>query len=234
MKHRARESFEHWAHDYDRSLLQHYLFQPSYLVFMEQIARWRVSNPQPFALLDIGCGTGELASLLARSDWPAHAVGLDYAPNMCAQAAAKIQAAQLDDRAHFLAGDSEHLPFAPGSFDWVTCSNSFHHYPNQQSVVDEVYRILKPGGRFILIDGFRDNAIGWFVFDVLIARIEGNVHHAPWSQIDDYFRQSGFVDIHRRKFNVWMPLCATVGEKPAAPSGVVRPARPPDGGAVGQ
>lgn len=215
MKKKAKQSFEKWADSYDRSLLQHYLFQPSYLVFMEEIAKWYEAHQQPFITLDIGCGTGELASLLARSDWPAQAVGLDYAPNMCIQAAEKVEAAGWDDRARFTAGDSEHLPFCDASFDLVTCSNSFHHYPHQQVVVDEVYRILKPGGMFILIDGFRDNAIGWFVFDVIIAHVEKNVHHAPWTQIDGYFRQSGFANIRRRKFNVWMPLCATMGEKPS-------------------
>lgn len=214
MKEKARHAFEKWADRYDKSLLQHYLFQPSYLVLMEEIARWREAHTDPFVTLDIGCGTGELASLLARSDWPVRAVGLDYSPNMCAAAAAKVQEATWADRAQFTAGDSEHLPFADAAFDLVTCSNSFHHYPHQQAVVDEVYRILKPGGVFILIDGFRDNAVGWFVFDVLIARVEKNVHHAPWSQIDGYFRQTGFQNIRRRKFNVWMPLCATIGAKP--------------------
>jgi len=215
MKQKAKFAFEKWADRYDKSLLQHYLFQPSYLVFMEEIARWRQAHADPFVTLDIGCGTGELASLLARSDWPVRAVGLDYSPNMCALAAAKVEGAPWTDRAQFTAGDSEHLPFANAAFDLVTCSNSFHHYPHQQAVVDEVYRILKPGGMFILIDGFRDNAVGWFVFDVLIAHVEKNVHHAPWSQIDGYFRQTGFQDIRRRKFNVWMPLCATIGTKPS-------------------
>lgn len=215
MKKKAKHAFEKWADRYDKSLLQHYLFQPSYLVFMEEIARWRLAHPGLFTTLDIGCGTGELASLLARSDWPVLAVGLDYAPNMCIAAAAKVEGAPWADRAQFTAGDSEHLPFADGAFDLVTCSNSFHHYPHQQAVVDEVFRILRPGGMFILIDGFRDNAVGWFVFDVVIAHVEKNVHHAPWSQIDGYFRQTGFKEIRRRKFNVWMPLCATIGVKPA-------------------
>lgn len=217
MKSTARTRFDLWAESYDRSLLHHFLFRPSYLVFMEEIARWHDRNPRPFRVLDVGCGTGELAALLAASNWPVQAVGLDYSPSMCELAAAKAERIAGPDRPGFVAGDSEFLPFASGSFDVVACSNSFHHYPHQADVVHEARRLLRPGGQFILIDGFRDNVIGWVVFDVIVGHIEKDVHHAPWSQIDGYFRDAGFVGIRRRKFNFWMPLCATIGEAPEGP-----------------
>ena len=53
-------------------------------------------------------------------------------------------------------GDSERLPFATGSFDFVTCTNSFHHYPRQNRAVVEMHRVLRPGGRLLIIDGYRD------------------------------------------------------------------------------
>ncbi len=239
MKSRAMREFERWAQTYDRSLLHHFLFRPSYVVLMEEIARWRSGHTRPFRVLDIGCGTGELAAMLAHSAWPVEVVGPDYSPAMCRQARAKssggrdaaggttnatagdesasgtrlAQAAEDTARkARFAAADSEFLPFADATFDVVTCSNSFHHYPHQAEVVRGVRRVLRPGGRFILIDGFRDNVVGWVVFDVIIDRIEGQVYHAPWSVIDGYFREAGFGHIRRRKFNFWMPLCATIGD----------------------
>jgi ubiquinone/menaquinone biosynthesis C-methylase UbiE len=211
MKARAREQFAAWAGTYDRSLLHHFLFRPSYIALMEEIARWYDRHQRPFRVLDIGCGTGELAAMLATSDWPVEAVGMDYVPEMCMAAGEKLRGHTDPGRAWFAAGDSEFLPFADASFDIVTCSNSFHHYPHQQAVVHKIKRLLRPAGRFVLIDGFRDNVVGWFVFDVVITRIEGGVFHAPWSTIDGYFRNAGFTDIHRRKINFWMPLCVTVG-----------------------
>ena len=212
MKERALRQFEGWADSYDRSILHHFLFRPSYLVLMEEIATWHREHQYAFRVLDIGCGTGELAGMLAQSDWPVETVGLDYSPAMCTRARHKTSRVDLGHRAGFTAGDSEFLPFADGSFDLVTCSNSFHHYPSQQAVVKNVHRLLKPGGRFMLIDGFRDNIVGWIAFDVIINRVEGNVYHAPWSVIDRYFRNAGFVNISRRKFNFWLPLCATMGD----------------------
>lgn len=215
MKDRAKAQFERWAGSYDRSLLHHFLFRSSYVALMEEIAQWHAAQRRPFRVLDIGCGTGELAAMLAHSPWPVQAVGLDYAPAMCRAAERKLHGLDAASRAAFAAADSEFLPFADASFDVVTCSNSFHHYPHQAAVVRGVRRVLRPGGRFVLIDGFRDNVVGWVTFDVIVSAIEKGVYHAPWPVIDGYFRDAGFTNIRRRKINFWMPLCITVGEVPA-------------------
>ena len=212
MKDRARRQFENWADTYDRSILHHFLFRPSYLVLTEEIARWYAEHQRTFRVLDIGCGTGEMIGLLKAGHWPIEAVGMDYAPAMCVQASRKAATLGSETYARFAAGDSEFLPFADRAFDIVTCSNSFHHYPHQQAVVREVRRLLAPGGRFVLIDGFRDNVVGWVAFDVIIAMVEKNIYHAPWHVIDGYFRAAGLTNIRRRKFNFWMPLCATIGD----------------------
>jgi len=71
--------------------------------------------------------------------------------------------------------------------------------------------LLKPDGRLMLIDGFRDNIIGWVMFDLIIARVEEHVFHAPWSTIRKYFVEAGFSDIRHRKFDFWFPKVITVG-----------------------
>jgi len=149
--------------------------------------------------------------MLAGTSLPARVVGLDYSPAMCRMANAKNSLANINGPLSFVSADSEHLPFHDGSFDVVTCSNSFHHYPHQQAVIHEMRRVLRPGGRLMLIDGFRDNVIGWVVFDVIIDRVEKHVYHAPWSVIDNYFRKAGFCEIRRLKFNILFPALLTVG-----------------------
>jgi len=211
MKSLARNEFESWAHTYDRSLLNRFMFQPAYRALLEELHAWRGGIDEPFDLLDIGCGTGTFDAMLAASPLKARVVGLDYAPAMCKVASAKAHQAGLADRLRYLAADSEHLPFTAGSFDVVTCSNSFHHYPHQQKVIHEMRRLLRPRGRLMLIDGFRDNVIGWVVFDVIIRGVEKEVHHAAWSTIHKYFQAAGFCDIHRRKLNFWFPLLLTIG-----------------------
>ncbi len=211
MKRQAKDEFEAWAETYDNSLLHRFMFQPSYRMFLQELQAWRGAITEPFDLLDIGCGTGSLAAMLALSPLPASVVGLDYSPAMCNVADRKARQAHIADGVRFVSADSEHLPFADASFDVVTCSNSFHHYPHQQAVVHDIRRVLRPGGRFMLIDGFRDNIVGWFVFDVIIGAVEKPVFHAPWSTVHMYFETAGFRDIRRRKFNYWFPLLLTIG-----------------------
>ncbi len=211
MKRLAKEEFESWAGTYDRSLLNLFLFQPSYRMFLEEIVAWRGVDPEPFDLLDVGCGTGTFDAMLAGSSLPARVVGLDYAESMCKVASVKAESAGVTDRLRYVTADSEFLPFTDDSFDVITCSNSFHHYPHQQNVIEDFRRVLRPGGRLMLIDGFRDNVVGWFVFDVIITTVEKEVFHAPWSKIDEYYRNAGFTGVRRRKFNFWFPLLLTVG-----------------------
>lgn len=211
MKSLARHEFEAWAHTYDRSLLNHFLFRPSYEMFLEELYAWRGNAGEPFDLLDIGCGTGTFHAMLVATSLKARVVGMDYSPAMCEVAANKAEAIEAAGKLHYAAGDSEHLPFADDSFDVVTCSNSFHHYPHQQDVVRDMRRVLRPQGRLMLIDGFRDNIVGWVAFDVIIATVEKQVHHAPWTEVRGYFETAGFREIRHRKFGFWMPLLLTTG-----------------------
>lgn len=211
MKRRAKAQFDAWAGHYDRSLLNFFLFQPSYITLMEEIARWHAEHPRPFSLLDVGCGTGTLVGLLAGSPWSIDVVGIDYAVNMCA--AAKLKSVDNHHRIRFVNADSDCLPFPDGVFDIITCSNSFHHYPHQQAVVIELARLLSRDGRLIIIDGFRDCALGWFIYDIVVARLEGGVHHAPWTTMHRYFQVAGLRNMRRRKFNFLFPAFATVADR---------------------
>ena len=176
-------------------------------------------------LLDVGCGTGTLAAMIA-AGLPARIIGLDFVADMCRIGADK--AGRIDPhRVRFLAGDAEHLPFRDRSFDIVTCSNSFHHYPHQDLAVREMFRVLRPGGRLILLDGFRDNVIGWFVFDVCVATVERHVRHAPWWEIKRLLIEAGFVRIRQRKFNLVFPLLLTVAQVPGVAATVGRSGQMP-------
>lgn len=237
VKHRARHEFDAWAHSYDTSIVQHLLFQPAYRMFMEELYRWRRTDEREFDLLDIGSGTGSWLAMVAGSGLPARRLaGLDYSAAMCGVANRKAAALQNGAQPPsadlgtqppsavespdltipaFVNGDAEHLPFGDESFDVLTCSHSFHHYPHQAAAVREMKRILRPGGRLMLIDGFRDNVIGWVLFDVFITRAESTpqarVFHAPWSLMRRYFEDAGFIDIRQRKTGIWAPIFLTVG-----------------------
>lgn len=211
MKSTARRQFDDWAETYNQSFLHHFMFRPTYRVLLEELVAWRGEDATRFRVLDIGCGTGNLAGLFAGSSLPARIIGLDYAPAMVRVARENAEKTGVDDDCTFLPGDSEHLPFADASFDLITCSHSFHHYPHKQETVREMRRVLRPGGRLIIVDGFRDNAVGWFVFDVCITAVEKDVYHVPWSEMRELFLRAGLTDVRHRKFSWWFPLLMTMG-----------------------
>ncbi len=212
---RARRQFDGWAQSYDRSVVQHLLFEPAYRMFMEELYRWRRDIPTALELLDIGSGTGTWTARVAGSGLPVRRiVGLDYSAKMCKVALTKAK--EVGEGApEFVNADAEHLPFPDDTFDMLTCSHSLHHYPHQAETVREMHRVLRSGGRLMIIDGFRDNAIGWVLYDVLITRGESahevKVHHASWKTMRGYFVEAGFRDIRQRKTSIWAPIFLTVG-----------------------
>ena len=98
-------------------------------------------------LLDAGCGTAPMLSLLTREYPGQRFVGLDLTPEMINKAKQKNL-----PNTELIVGDCENLPFEADTFDVIINSQSFHHYPDPQAFFDSVYRVLKPGGCLILRD----------------------------------------------------------------------------------
>jgi len=99
--------------------------------------------------LDAGCGTGFLSFELAGRG---HRVtGIDFAPAMLAEARRKAVDRGISIR--FEEGDAEQLPFASGSFDLVVSRHVLWTLPHPEAAIDGWIRVLRPGGRLVVIDG---------------------------------------------------------------------------------
>ncbi|MGH6961730.1 MAG: class I SAM-dependent methyltransferase, partial [Dongiaceae bacterium] len=104
-------------------------------------------------VLDVGCGTGVLTRLAAETvDPEGVAVGIDPGPAMIG--IARLKAARTHSRASFKLGVIEALDFVNDGFDVVLCSFVLHHLPADVKLAGlrEVWRVLKPGGRLMLVD----------------------------------------------------------------------------------
>jgi ubiquinone/menaquinone biosynthesis C-methylase UbiE len=99
--------------------------------------------------LDAGCGTGFLALELAARGHRVAAV--DFAPAMLAEARRK--AAERRAAIRFEEADAEQLPFASGSFDLVMSRHLLWTLPHPEAAIDEWIRVLRPGGRLVVVDG---------------------------------------------------------------------------------
>jgi ubiquinone/menaquinone biosynthesis C-methylase UbiE len=108
-------------------------------------------------VVDLGCGSGAFTALLARAGYAA--VGLDISPKLVAVGRRKYP------HIEFVEGDIERLPFADASFDGVLLSGVVHHFPDPSRCAAEVFRVLRPGGRFLAFDPNRMNPFMWLYRD---------------------------------------------------------------------
>lgn len=100
------------------------------------------------SILDIGSGAGQLAGhLLTYSDPEARITCIDLSHNMLLRARRRLQS----DRPAYVAADLTCLPFADGSFDGATCGYVIEHVPDTKAGLSEIARVLRPGGRLLLL-----------------------------------------------------------------------------------
>jgi ubiquinone/menaquinone biosynthesis C-methylase UbiE len=147
--------FGRWAEHYDRSVLQRLIFGPLQERVLEQIA---AAVPEPGAVLDVGCGTGQLMRRVAGRFPLATLTGVDPSADMV-----RVAQASVPDGApvRFLEAFAEHLPFEGRAFDAVVTTMSFHHWANQPDALLEVRRVLSPGGVFVLADALPVGMLRW-------------------------------------------------------------------------
>ncbi|HEY7126491.1 MAG TPA: methyltransferase domain-containing protein [Ktedonobacterales bacterium] len=99
--------------------------------------------------LDVATGTGHTAFALA--PLVRAVVGIDLTPEMLAEAQ-RLQAARTLPNVSFQVADVHHLPFADAAFDLVTCRRAAHHFSNIGGALQEMRRVLRPGGRLVVDD----------------------------------------------------------------------------------
>jgi demethylmenaquinone methyltransferase/2-methoxy-6-polyprenyl-1,4-benzoquinol methylase len=107
--------------------------------------------------LDVCCGTGDVALALARTG--AQVTGLDFSPEMLAVARRRAQTSNAP--VEFVQGDALALPFADATFDAVTISYGLRNLADFAAGLAEMARVLRPGGRLVVLDFGKPARRGW-------------------------------------------------------------------------
>jgi len=127
--------------------------------YMEQDARAfyeQLDVPPGSRLLDVACGSGQLALCAARDG--VNVTGVDLAPNLVQRARARAKAEDLN--ATFLEGDAENLPFEDGSFDVVASLIGAMFAPRPELVARELLRVCAPGGTIAMANWTPEGFVG--------------------------------------------------------------------------
>jgi ubiquinone/menaquinone biosynthesis C-methylase UbiE len=138
---------------------------PQMALLRKLLARNAVKLVSSGAAADIGCGPGYLAIELARAAPGLHVTGVDLSNAMLAQGIENAALAGVAHAVDFRTGDAAALPFPDGSLDLVVSTLSLHHWDDPVSVLDEIARVLRPGGAFLVFDLRRDvGPAPWLLF----------------------------------------------------------------------
>ena len=112
---------------------------------------------KPKLFLDLGCGTGDLTINIARlAEKDIEITGLDYSETMLEKARQKAQSAGVSQQVSFILGEATQIPFPDAHFDGVGISFAFRNLTYKNPLgpphFAEVIRVLKPGGRYVIVE----------------------------------------------------------------------------------
>lgn len=149
-------------------------------------------------VLDIATGGGHTANAFA--PFVERVTAVDLTPEMLAEAEKFIRG-NGNENVEFIEGDAESLPFSAEVYDIVTSRIAPHHFPNVKTFVEEVNRVLKPEGQFLLVDNVCPEAEELDHFYNTIEKKRDYSHFRAWKKTEwiEMLELSGFEisEFHR-------------------------------------
>ncbi len=175
------------------------------------VADWAMSLMQniidkPDKIAELGCGNGRDAGELLKIYDNASLTALDYSPLSVEKTARNNQDAVKSGRMKVINGDVSDLKLEPESFDLATAFETIYFWPGLERCFKEVFKILKPGGHFMIVsesDG-KDKISQWFK-----KRIDGMNTYTEL-EIESALKSAGFASIktEHHKSRPWIMVLA--------------------------
>jgi ubiquinone/menaquinone biosynthesis C-methylase UbiE len=202
----ARIHYDRWAGAYSRSRL---------LPALQKQALAQLRPGAADRVLDVACGAGALVAEVAPG--VERAAGLDLSSGMLAIARSRLSSTGLGrlTNIEFHLGSSDALPFTDGEFTALVCTTALHHFPEPQRSIDEMARVLAPGGRIVIGDACRDSLPAKLA-DPLYRRFEeGHISLQRKLDIEAMLTRAGLRVTTSR--HLWLRLYALVAaERPGS------------------
>ena len=154
--------FDSIAGDYDA--LNHILSLDVDKIWRKKALKQIVDAPAPVQVLDLACGTGDFSIAIAKALTGGHVTGVDLSEGMLAVMREKVDKAELNGMISIEEGDGENLRFPDNTFDRVTIAFGIRNFEDRPKGLREMLRVLKPGGRLVILELSRpeNKIIRWF------------------------------------------------------------------------
>lgn len=148
-KEQVAEMFDQIAFRYD--FLNRFLSGGSDLYWRRRAIR-ELKELKPQKVLDVATGTADLALMTWKYLRPRKIIGIDISEKMLEIGRKKIAKQQLNEQIELLKGDSEAINFSDNTFDAITVSFGVRNFEDLGKGLKEMYRVLKPGGKLVILE----------------------------------------------------------------------------------
>ena len=158
-------------------------------------------------ILDVATGTCDIVIEIASRNLSVQIFGIDFSQRMLDLGRTKVTQNNYDKSISFQIGSGEYLPFANESFDGVICAFGIRNFANVQMGLREFYRVLKPGGRIVILEFSEPqnqflNAVYECYFNLILPKI-GNLISGH-SNAYTYLPESVANFPNQKKFVEWL------------------------------
>lgn len=189
---KLQQEFNRWAQSGEGEKMEHH-----HLDITQKTIQLMELRPGD-RVLDLGCGAGWATRLLARlvageKQKPGQVVGLDVSNEMIRLAE---QSSKAFGSIQYIVGSAQQVPWQDNFFDKVLSVESFYYYADQDRALNELFRVMAPGGRvFILINLYRDNeySLQW------VDKLNVPVHVRSAAEYEDMFKKHGFERVESKQ-----------------------------------
>jgi ubiquinone/menaquinone biosynthesis C-methylase UbiE len=185
----STKQFDLWAKNYDRNLFWPFFFSNNAVIRELNLHKGNT-------LLDVGCGTGILLKLLSEMNKNIQLHGIDVSSEMV-----NVTKLKLDPSIAVNHASVYKIPYKDNTFDFITCSTSFHHYKLSDVALSEMKRVLKIGGKLCILDPFKSGFVRkliCYTLNRLFKEIDINLYTR--NQMYELFKNVGFSLISQKTY----------------------------------
>jgi demethylmenaquinone methyltransferase / 2-methoxy-6-polyprenyl-1,4-benzoquinol methylase len=149
-KQQVAHMFDRIAFRYD--FLNRFLSGGIDIYWRKRTIRELMAAPPPRLILDVATGTADMAIMMSRYLSPEKITGIDISTGMLEVGRQKIARLKLEGTVELYTGDSEAILFPDNSFDAITVAFGVRNFENLEKGLQEMLRVLKPGGRLVVLE----------------------------------------------------------------------------------
>jgi ubiquinone/menaquinone biosynthesis C-methylase UbiE len=163
----------------------------------KQLTTWGLTKVEiglEFVILDVGCGGGKTLSLLAQLAPNGKVFGIDHSLDMVEYSKKVNKKLVTKNRVEIVEGSVEKMGFPNDYFDLVTAFETYYFWTNFFDALKEIKRVLKPGGKLLLVNEMVQDG----VYEVTNAKLIEQTHVCliPLEEIRKVMQSVGFVGVH--------------------------------------